>query len=462
MRDGLRLRLLAWVLVPLAGLVAVNLWITADAVRATADTVVDRMLTASARAIAEQTALDDGVIDAMIPPVALEMFSTGHRDRVYYRVQQADQRLLTGYPDLPLPATLPAVLQQVLYTGSYRDQPLRLVAFSHPVAGAGAASPVLIVVGATLNSRDAMASELLVGAGEQQALLLLVAGLVLAAGIGRALAPLLRLRDAVLDHDPNGLEPIRVPAVPDELRPLVEALNTYMQRVRLQMAAQRRFVANAAHQLKTPLALLGTQASFAERATDPDERREALAALRRTTRQTARLASQMLTLSRAEAGARRPRADPVDLAAAARRVLDGFTDTALGRGVDLDGEPRLTGGPFLVTGDGTMLREMIVNLVDNAVRYTPAGGTVRLFLNGDGATCRLRVEDDGPGLPEKERPHVFERFYRVPGTAAEGSGLGLAIVKEVCEAAGGTVVLGVPATGRGLAVEVTLPARQEP
>ncbi|MBP2302010.1 sensor histidine kinase [Azospirillum picis] len=461
MLDSLRFRLLAWLLLALAGLVGLNLWITAGTVRRTADAVVDRMLVASARAIAEQTTVDQGVVDAMVPPAALEMFSTGYRDRVYYRVQGADQRLLTGYPDLPLPMSPLAALQPVYYAGTYRDQPLRLVAFAQPLVGAGRADPVQVVVGVTLNSRDAMVQDLLIGASGQQGLMLLVAGLVVAVGVTRALAPVLRLRDAVLAHDPNDLEPVAPLPVPSELRPLVDALNTYMQRVRAQMAAQRRFVANAAHQLKTPLALLSTQASVAARAADEGERGEALAALRRTTRQTARMANQMLTLSRAEAGSRRPRVDSVDLVAAVRLVLDDFTDPALARGVDLDPEVAMAGGPLRVTGDGAMLREMIVNLVDNAVRYTLPGGTVRVELDGDGRHCRLRVIDSGPGIPAEEQARVFERFYRIPGTGPEGSGLGLAIVKEVCEAAGGRVTLETSAEG-GLMVEVVLPGGAAP
>lgn len=455
--DSLRLRLLIWLLVPLAAAATVNLWLTAGTVRGTADAVTDRMLLASARAIAEQTTVADGVIDPLIPPVALEMFSTGHGDRVYYHVQDAAGRLLTGYPDLPLPKKRLASFDPLFYAASYRDQPLRLVALAHPVAGAAPkASPELVLVGVTLRGRDAMVRDLLSGAFGQQALLLLLAGAVLLAGLTRALAPLLRLRDAVLAREPNDLEPLAASSVLRELRPLVEALNTYMGRVRAQMAAQRRFVANAAHQIKTPLALLSTQASFAQRTEDPAERAEALAALRRTTRQTARLATQMLTLSRAETGARRPRADPVDLAEAAGFVVVELTDTALARGIDLRLETE-GDGALVVSGDGTMLREMIVNLVDNALRYSPPDGLVRVSLAGEAGEVVLRVADSGPGIPMEERARVFERFYRIPGTGPEGSGLGLAIAREVCETAGGTIALADPAEGPGIVVEVRLP-----
>jgi two-component system sensor histidine kinase TctE len=241
--------------------------------------------------------------------------------------------------------------------------------------------------------------------------------------------------------------------VQSELHPLVHALNDHMERVQNQMAAQRRFVSNAAHQLRTPLALISTQASVAAREDDRVKRDEALQALRLSTRQVTRLASQLLTLSRAEPGSRRPRSDVIDLSATARHVLENQAEEALRRRIDLGLE---TGGPVHVEGDGTMLREMLVNLVDNALRYGRDGGVVTVSVQRDGATALLEVEDDGPGIAEAERGPVFERFYRVMGTASEGSGLGLAIVREVVDGAGGTVELSAAPQG-GLLVTIRLP-----
>jgi two-component system sensor histidine kinase TctE len=223
------------------------------------------------------------------------------------------------------------------------------------------------------------------------------------------------------------------------------------------MAAQRRFVANAAHQLRTPLALLSTQAAYARREAGAGARDEALFALRESTKRLARLAEQLLTLSRAEPGSRRPREDRVDLAASARDVLAGLAPVAVGRGVDLglDAEK-----PATVVGDGTMLREMIVNLVDNALRYGRAGGSVTVAVSATKDEAVLTVTDDGPGITAAEREHVFERFYRVAGAAEEGSGLGLAIVREVADNAGGRVTLS-DTPGGGLTVEIKLPLARD-
>ncbi|MDG4854890.1 MULTISPECIES: sensor histidine kinase [unclassified Mesorhizobium] len=445
--SSLRLQLLAWVVLPLTALVTVNLWTSQRNALATADLVTDRMLVGSARAIAERVAMAEGVLDATIPPAAIEMFDTGDRDSVYYRVETANGRLLTGYPDLPQAS------QSGSIEASYRDRRLRLTTLSHAVIGAGTDSPIRVTVGVTLAGHDAMVQRLWFSAFAQQLALVAIAGLFVLLGLRRGLAPLMRLRDTVRSPDRSDLDPVEVPGAQSEIRPLIDALNAYMERVRAQMAAQRRFIANAAHQLRTPLALMSTQASYVLRESAADRREEALVALQAGSGRLARLAEQLLTLSRAEPGSRRPRADRIDLTEAAREVLETHAPKAVERNIDLGLEEA---GPVPVIGDGTMLREMIVNLVDNALRYTPASGTVTVKLAAIGREGVLTVTDTGPGIPAEEREQVFERFYRIAGAAEEGSGLGLAIVREVVENAGGSVALG-GAAGSGLRVEVRLP-----
>ncbi|TPM05851.1 sensor histidine kinase [Mesorhizobium sp. B2-3-11] len=445
--NSLRLQLLAWVVLPLAGLATINLWTSQRNALATADLVTDRMLVGSARAIAEQVAMADGVLDATIPPAAIEMFDTGDRDSVYYRVETAGGRLLTGYPDLPQAPRHASV------EASYRDHMLRLLTLSHAVIGAGGDSPITVTVGITLSGHDAMVRRLWLSAFVQQLALVAIAGVFVLLGLRRGLAPLMSLRDAVRSPSRSDLDPVDVPGAQSEIRPLIEALNAYMERVRAQMGAQRRFIANAAHQLRTPLALLSTQASYALRETATDARQEALVALQASSGKLARLAEQLLTLSRAEPGSRRPRADRIDLTEAARHVLETQAPAAIARKIDLGLEET---GPVAVIGDGTMLREMIVNLVDNALRYSTAGASVTVKLAAIDSEAVLTVADEGPGIPAEERDHVFERFYRIAGSTEEGSGLGLAIVREVVENAGGRVTLGDGAAG-GLVVEVRLP-----
>jgi two-component system sensor histidine kinase TctE len=324
---------------------------------------------------------------------------------------------------------------------------------NHPVVGLPNDGEISVTVAITHNSQFALRRRLWLDDLTKQLVLVLLAGLVTILGLQRGLAPVLRLRDAVRARGRDRLDPLAASMVQTELRPLVAALNDHMERVQNQMAAQRRFVANAAHQLRTPVALISTQASVAAREHDAARRDEALEALRGSTRQMSRLASQLLTLSRAEPGSRRPRKDVIDLADTAREVLEGQAEEALRRGIDLGLDAN---GPVVVKGDGTMLREMLVNLVDNAIRYTRENGSVTVSVGKADDVAVLTVEDSGPGIPHAEREQVFERFYRVLGTEGEGSGIGLAIVREVVDGSGGSVTLG-DAPGQGLLVTVKLP-----
>jgi two-component system sensor histidine kinase TctE len=457
--ESLRAYLLIWLLVPLGGVALVNVFNSYQAAGNTAKMVSDRTLVASATTIAEEVTVIDGVIESQAPPAAIEMFNTGHGDLVFYSVQTRNGQLLDGYPNLPRPEDIASSTHPIHYWGSYHGHPLRLVALTHPVIGADEANPVTVVVGQTLYAHREMVRDLLLRSIVQQLALLVATAILILFAFRRGLAPIMRLRDAVLDDKNDVLEPLPVNAVQTELRPLVAALNTYKHRMHLQMAAQHRFVANAAHQIKTPLTLLATQAAFAQRAKNKGDREEALAALQRSVQQFAHMVNQLLTLSRAEPGARRPRHEQIDLTILARGVLETFTNVALERKIDLGFDPGDIA--LMISGDETMMREMVVNLVDNALRYTPMGGMVTVTMRNGTGNCLLRVTDNGPGIPPEERSRVFERFYRVIGNGGEGSGLGLAIVFEVITAAGGSITLGTPDSGKGLAVEVTLPAAIE-
>ena len=457
MANSLRAQLLAWVLGPLALLAAFNATASWFSARATADLVTDRTLLASARSIAEQIHIEDGLVQVVVPPAALEMFDTGEGDFFYYAATGMDGQLLAGVSGLPTinkaTADNGAAIEAV-----YHGRRLRLLALDHPLAGPGLAGGVTVVVGVSLLSRDALMRHLwLVGCGQQLALIVAV-GLLMAFGLKRELAPLLRMRDAVLGRPSASLEPLDPSALQAELQPLVMAINQQMARVQKQLAAQHRFVSNAAHQLRTPLTLLNVQATYALRHRGTTEINDVLEAIRASTQQLSRLAGQLLTLSRAEPGSRRPRADTIDLGRLATRVLESFAEPALAKEIDLGLD---VSRPSFATGDATMLGEALTNLVDNAVRYCPAGSMITVAIRLGGNIAVLSVQDNGPGVPLDQLERLFERFYRVPGVTSEGSGLGLAIVKEVAEAASGSVSARV-VSGGGLSVEIRLPAAAEP
>jgi two-component system sensor histidine kinase TctE len=284
--------------------------------------------------------------------------------------------------------------------------------------------------------------------------------------VRRALRPLLKLKDEVEGRSPRDLTPLNAAGSPDEVRPLVLSLNRLFELVNAQVESQRRFVADAAHQLRTPLA--GLQAQV-EAWAMPESQSVTLSAaqlrkLRDATRRTSQLANQLLALSRADARstASEPR-QPVDLKVLCEEVLEDFLDAAAAKHIDLG----LEVSDMRVSGYAWLLRELLVNLVDNAVRYTPNGGRVTLRCGQrnipatDVAIGFLEVEDDGPGVPQQERMRMRERFYRVPGTPGEGNGLGLAIADEIALVHRSQLQIHAGALGRGLRCTLLLEAVRE-
>ncbi len=287
-------------------------------------------------------------------------------------------------------------------------------------------------------------------------------------GVARGLRPLERVAAAVGKRSPSVLEPLAESGLPDEVRPLVHALNGLLGRLERALGAQRAFIADAAHELRTPLAAVHLQAQLAERAASDTERRAALAELKAGLTRATHLVEQLLTLAREEPGvAERPFA-PVNLAELARSVVADHTGIAEARGVDLGiageaADPSADVTPVVVNGDAAGLRALLSNLVDNAVRYTPSGGRVDVVVERDAGDAILAIRDSGPGIPASERGRVFDRFYRVqaPGaTDVSGSGLGLAIVKRIAERHDAYLTLGpglAGPNGEGLGVTVRFP-----
>lgn len=281
-------------------------------------------------------------------------------------------------------------------------------------------------------------------------------------GIARGLAPLNRLATAVGRRSPRALEPLAEAGLPEEVQPLVQALNGLLARLHDAAQAQRAFIADAAHELRTPLTAVSLQAQLAERAATDAERTAALATLRAGLDRATHLAGQLLTLAREEPGVTEQPFAPVDLGALAADVVAEQHASAAATGIDLGIADHLPlPHPVIVRGDGASLRTLLANLVDNALRYTPAGGRVDVGVAGDDSAARLWVCDSGPGIPEGEHTRVFDRFYRTPGTAhVPGSGLGLAIVRSIAERHGATIELSTGFAdpgGPGLTVTVIIP-----
>lgn len=461
-RFSLRRRVIAWLLPPLAILVGVNAWLSYRGALEAVNRAYDRSLTASIKAVAEQTHSIAGRVHIDIPYSAFEMFEDKAQERVYYAVIDTQGDLLTGYPDLPLPSALNDSGEVLIVDARYRGEPIRLGAMSKrlydPALAGGDA--VYIVFAETTGSRTTLARDLFLDSLRRQLLLLGVGAVLIVLALGSAFRPLIELRDAIRKRGDEDLTPVPASNVPSEVGPLIDAINHHTERLSALLAARRRFLADAAHQIRTPLAVLTTQAEYGLRQTEPEEMLRTFASLLRSIRATRRLANQMLTMSRAEAvnGLMDERA-PVDLTGMVKDVAMELVPLALNKGIDLAFEGPST--PVVVEGNAPMLREMVANLIDNAIRYSPDDAQVTAAVAVFGGEAVISVTDQGPGIPEAERENVFRRFYRILGQGdTDGSGLGLAIVREICWAHGGKVALRDGEEGRGLCVEIELPVRQ--
>ena len=314
---------------------------------------------------------------------------------------------------------------------------------------------VLVQVG----ERDEARREIATGIAANLLAPLLVAlpvlGIFVWLTIGQALRPLRRLGSEVEARQAERLDALALQDAPSEVVPLVRSLNSLFERVGRLIDNERRFTADAAHELRTPLAALKTQAQVALGASDDRARRHALDSVIAGCDRATRLVEQLLTLARLEPDHARPPAEACDLGALARQVIAELAPAALARNIDIE----LTAAEEAsISGHPDLLSVLLRNLVDNAVRYSPAGTTVRVEVARAGRMVQLQVADEGPGIPPDERARIGQRFYRILGTGEAGSGLGLSIARRIAEMHGAQLAVDDPESGRGLRVSVAFPA----
>jgi two-component system OmpR family sensor kinase len=315
----------------------------------------------------------------------------------------------------------------------------------------------IVQVGQPVATRDALARELSLPVLMPMLLLIPLLAALIAWVLQRGLAPLRETSQRVSDRDAARLDPLPTDPVPQELLPLVEQINALLARLSDSLDAQRRFLADAAHELRSPVAALALQAQLAQRAQTPQARAAAFEELKRGTERTRRLVQQLLDFARLEPGVRSEPDAPVDMASLAREVVGSHAARADGLGVDLGAD-----APALahVLGNQSELRSLIANLVDNALRYAPPGSAVTVSVLASQDTIELAVVDEGPGIPAGERERVFQRFHRVAGDPTAGSGLGLSIAKAITDRHHGSIRL--EDARPGLSAKVSLPRLKAP
>jgi two-component system sensor histidine kinase TctE len=397
--------------------------------------------------IAENIKSDASGVRVDLPERALQALVYDHLDKVFFQVRSPTNGLVDGADDVPPPRVRPPSGGHLFFDGVHGGEPVRIIALSAP-------GGYVVQVGETLNKRNRLVKELLV-AGLIPTLLIACAAIALAwVGIARGLRPLDRVRDHLLARPPGDLRPIADTGAPVEILPVVDAFNRLLDQLRDANALQQRFLANAAHQLRTPLAGLQMHAELLARRDLPVELKSEVERMRDATQRAGRLAAQLLTLARAESGPDRTRSpEVVDLMAIAGDAAEHWTPKAIAQRIDLG----FALEPAPIRGDPLLIPELLDNLIDNALQYTPPDGTVTVATGLRNGVSYLYVEDTGPGIPQTEREKVMERFYRIPGTAGSGSGLGLAIVKEIADSHAATIELSARGARGGTRIQVEFP-----
>ncbi|MEO8545565.1 MAG: sensor histidine kinase N-terminal domain-containing protein [Burkholderiaceae bacterium] len=457
-------KLLVWLMGPLMALLvldtAASYWI---ALRFS-NLAHDRALQEIAREVVLHVRPSGGGPKLDISPAVERVLLTDQDDVARYKVSAVGGGFIGGDPDLPAPAGgVPAMGKTVFYEATMQDQPVRVVATWMPLEGAAANDLVQVQVAETLNKRSRLVWEILASVFIPQLLLIMLAGAVVYFGVSRGLLPLKRLQAAVSSRSHLDLSPIDVRDVPGEVRPLVDEVNELMQRLGATLDFQNRFIADAAHQLKTPVSGLKAQIEIALRESDAARVQHCLAQLYLSADRMSRLVAQLLALARNEPGAAQAiELQPIDLNALAVDVAMRWVPEALKRDIDLGFEA----GPdaVLIRGEPDRLRELLNNLVDNAVRYSRHSGRVTVAVGmAVAGEAVLSVSDDSQKIPIEERQRIFERFHRLLGSHADGSGLGLAIVSEIAALHQARITLEEDVDGIGNTFSVFFPlAAQAP
>ena len=443
--------ILDWMLTPLLLLWPLSMALTWLVAQDLANEPYDRALTRNAQALAQLVGVENKRVVLTLPRAASEILSADEADIIYYQVLGARGEYLTGERDLPLPPDddPPPSAEVRLRDDELRGLQLR-VAYTWVTVPIQGAAPVLVQVAETREKRALLATEIIKGVMLPQFLLLPLAVLLVWLAIARSIRPLTALEQRIAERSPDDMSPLDDSMAPQEVAPLVQAVNGLLARLKGSLDAQKRFLADAAHQLKTPLAGLRMQADLALRdSNDPETLRRSLQQIGLSTVRATHTVNQLLALARAESGGAQMVRMPCDLAALTREVVQDSLPMALDKRIDLGYEGVEQGDDgATIEGNPTLLRELVRNLIDNALRYAPSSGaplcivTARVLVAQVDQSVRLEVEDNGPGVPAGERKLVVEPFYRSLGTNVDGSGLGLSIVVEIARQHHARVILG--------------------
>lgn len=421
----------------------------------------DKALYRTALALADQVNLEELGIQVTLPQVAKDLLEFDEEDEVYFRIVGPTGDLISTHTDLPLPKIYPKDDKFLYYDASLNAENLRVVVYALPALAGFAPNTrnnnVYVLVGETLKKRTLMANEIILSMLLPQLLIVLLVSALLFFGIKHGLLPLDRLKAELRQRNINDLSPLNNAKLPSELRPLLNVFNDLLARVSNTIAKQQRFIADASHQLKTPLAGLKTQAELALREKKPSKTAHALSQINQASSNLSHLVDQLLSLAKAEPeGAAYLEVKPVDLRLLAQEITGERVTAALQKNIDLGFS--CTFQTTSIQGNEVLLRELMNNLIDNAIRYTPANGKITVGIEQEASKLVFYVQDNGIGISAENQSRIFERFYRVLGSQQEGCGLGLTIVQEIAERHHAKVSVVSEGEGKGSLFLVRFPA----
>ncbi len=450
--NSIRGHLLKWLLLPLC-----TIWIITTIVGyfltvSFANAFHDHHMLNSADSVIARIKTVDNHVSIDLPPAAQAILRYNHLDKFYYQVIKKDGTRLSGDAVIPGPYPHLDAKGPVFRDSQMNGEDVRIL--RQRVVVRGFDEPVFVQVAETLNGRRDLIARIMISIIAPQILLIFLGAIAVSMGISRGLLPLKTLEMELARRTQFDLTEVSDVNAPLEVLPLVNEINALLHRLRMDIEFQKRFVANAAHQFRTPLAALKTYIYAAKRLPSDKHMNEVLDRIDSGTNRMTHLANKLLVLAKAEPNNTETEHTEVDMNFIASEVTAELVSEAVQKNIDLS----FSGSdmPALISGNPLNLTELTSNLIENAILYTPDGGKITVAVLNSGKVS-LEVSDNGPGIPEEERERVFERFYRILGTEAPGSGLGLAIVKEIASAHEAEVVIDSAPSGSGTRVTVSFP-----
>jgi len=441
-------------------LAAISYWATNLYGHRAARLSYDRLLAGAALQVAESIGLQDGEVVIDLPRAAFETLALAPEDRVFYAIEFVDGPLITGYSGLPESAEGSPGSRETGFDGQpparffdapYSGEMVRFIALERVLKDVGLTQAVRVRIGQTLRARDALVADISWRALQFVALFIAIALVLIMSGIWMLLRPLRNLNLALSRRSPVDLSPLEV-SVPQEVEPLLRTINHFMAQLATTLDRLKRFTGEAAHQIRTPLAGLKSQAQNALEEQDATLRQEQLKRVVECSDLLSSTVSQMLNQATLAHRFQSEMFDELRLDELVIEVCREVAVAALHDGVEV---AYLGDREVIVQGDGFALKQMLRNILENAIKYSPQGGIVEVNIEARPGTAgvKLRVSDQGPGIPVEEREQVFEQFYRSPNNPRAGSGLGLAIAREVAVHHHAHLTLG-DNTPKGLVVEI--------